>query len=88
MKTRFRAIFLQTLEVDPSFVSHVITACCVLHNICLGVGDVMVPDEEPVEVMPEEDGNVSDTQSGAAWRENLCAHLSALEQPDHDHDYC
>ncbi|KAJ8359113.1 hypothetical protein SKAU_G00156380 [Synaphobranchus kaupii] len=82
----------RVLRNSPLFTKEVYPppghACCVLHNICLGVGDVMVPDEEPVEVMPEEDGNVSDTQSGAAWRENLCAHLSALEQADHDHDYC
>ncbi|KAJ8334728.1 hypothetical protein SKAU_G00403670 [Synaphobranchus kaupii] len=37
------------LPLITPFKRPVITACCVLHNICLGVGDVMVPDEEPVE---------------------------------------
>ncbi|XDV39629.1 hypothetical protein PO909_008836, partial [Leuciscus waleckii] len=46
MKTRFRAIVLQALEVHHTFVPHVITACAILHNICLGVGDIMAPEDE------------------------------------------
>uniref|UniRef100_A0A3B3CKN0 DDE Tnp4 domain-containing protein n=1 Tax=Oryzias melastigma TaxID=30732 RepID=A0A3B3CKN0_ORYME len=46
MKTRFRAIFLQALEVHHTFVPHVsehivVTACAILHNICLCAGDTM-----------------------------------------------
>ncbi|KAK7137437.1 hypothetical protein R3I93_017506 [Phoxinus phoxinus] len=40
MKTRFRA------EVHHTFVPHVITACAILHNICLGVGDIMAPEDD------------------------------------------
>ncbi|RVE62157.1 hypothetical protein OJAV_G00154300 [Oryzias javanicus] len=34
MKTRFRANFLQVLEVHHTFVPHVVTACALLCNIC------------------------------------------------------
>ncbi|CAL8357915.1 unnamed protein product [Gadus morhua 'NCC'] len=48
----FRAIFLQALEVHHTFVPHVITACAILHNICLGADDIMAPEEEDE---PEDD---------------------------------
>ncbi|MEQ2170293.1 hypothetical protein GOODEAATRI_034009, partial [Goodea atripinnis] len=50
IKTRFRAIFLQALEV--------ITACAILHNICLGAGDVMAPEDDPEEPVVEDEGEV------------------------------
>ncbi|KAJ7983945.1 hypothetical protein DPEC_G00368690 [Dallia pectoralis] len=46
MKTCFRCIFLEALEVQTLFVPKVVTACVILHNICVGVGDVL---EEVVE---------------------------------------
>ncbi|KAL7399102.1 hypothetical protein ABVT39_020322 [Epinephelus coioides] len=56
MKTRFRAIFLQALEVHHTFVPQVITACAILHNICLGAGDIMAPEDEMQDDMPEDEG--------------------------------
>ncbi|RVE60142.1 hypothetical protein OJAV_G00178040 [Oryzias javanicus] len=50
MKTRFRAIFLQVLEVHHTFVPHVVTACAVLHNIC-SCADNTMASEEDEEVM-------------------------------------
>ncbi|RVE68942.1 hypothetical protein OJAV_G00072980 [Oryzias javanicus] len=50
MKTRFRGIFLQVLEVHHTFVPHVVTACAVLHNICPCADDTEAPEED-VEVM-------------------------------------
>ncbi|XP_010764908.1 putative nuclease HARBI1 [Notothenia coriiceps] len=35
MKTRFRSIFLKALEVHHTFVPQVITACAIMHNICI-----------------------------------------------------
>ncbi|KAM4561961.1 uncharacterized protein V3H82_015823 [Fundulus diaphanus] len=89
MKTRFRAIFLQALEVHHTFVPQVITACAVLHNICLGAGDIMAPEDEVQDDMPEdEEGeNVLEAVSGAPWRDQLSAEVSALEEVLPDHDY-
>ncbi|XP_045927343.1 opsin-VA-like [Micropterus dolomieu] len=56
MKTRFRAILLQALEVHHTFVPHVITACAILHNICLGAGDIVAPEDEPEEDEAEDEG--------------------------------
>ncbi|XP_042577424.1 protein ALP1-like [Cyprinus carpio] len=86
MKTRFRAIFLQVLEVHHTFVPHVITACAILHNICLGVGDIMAP-EEMAEEEEDEGGHALETVSGAPWRDQLSAEVSALEEVPADHDY-
>ncbi|XP_045912211.1 putative nuclease HARBI1 isoform X2 [Micropterus dolomieu] len=56
MKTRFRAIFLQALEVHHTFVPHVITTCAILHNICLVAGDIVAPEDEPEEDEAEDEG--------------------------------
>ncbi|KAK0131523.1 Protein ALP1-like [Merluccius polli] len=88
MKTRFRAIFLQALEVHHTFVPQVITACAVLHNICLGVGDIMPPEDELQDTMPEDEGeNGLEAVSGAPWRDRLSVEVSALEEVNPDHDY-
>ncbi|XP_053180445.1 putative nuclease HARBI1 [Scomber japonicus] len=80
MKTKFRAIFFKALEV--------ITACAVLHNICLGVGDIMPPEDELQDAMEEDEGeNGLEAASGALWREQLSAEVSALEEVIPDHDY-
>ncbi|XP_045889960.1 putative nuclease HARBI1 [Micropterus dolomieu] len=80
MKTRFRAIFLQALEV--------ITACAILHNICLGAGDIVAPEDEPEEDEAEDEGeNGLETVSGAPWRDQLSAEVSALEEVPPDHQY-
>ncbi|KAK0142685.1 Protein ALP1-like [Merluccius polli] len=41
LKTRWRAIFLKTLEVDILFVPEVILCCTILHNICLSRGAIL-----------------------------------------------
>ncbi|CAM4675694.1 unnamed protein product [Leuciscus chuanchicus] len=88
MKTRFRSIFLKALEVHHTFVPHVITACAILHNICLGVGDIMAPEDEHEEDDVEDEGeHVLETVSGAPWRDQLSAEVSALEEVPIDHDY-
>ncbi|CAM4571017.1 unnamed protein product [Leuciscus chuanchicus] len=88
MKTRFRSIFLKALEVHHTFVPHVITACAILHNICLGVGDIMAPEDEHEEDDAEDEGeHVLETVSGAPWRDQLSAEVSALEEVPIDHDY-
>ncbi|XP_059914034.1 putative nuclease HARBI1 [Gadus macrocephalus] len=89
MKTRFRAIFLQALEVHHTFVPHVITACAILHNICLGADDIMAPEEEdePEDDVEEDEGGDGLEVSGAPWRDQLSAEVSALEEAPPDHQY-
>ncbi|XP_005748765.1 putative nuclease HARBI1 [Pundamilia nyererei] len=69
MKTRFRVIFLQALEVHHTFVPHVITACAVLHNICISAGDIVAPDEEPEDDAQDEWETGVEALSGAHWRD-------------------
>nr|XP_054594878.1 uncharacterized protein LOC107372343 [Nothobranchius furzeri] len=80
MKTRFRAIFLQALEVHHTFVPHVVTACAILHNICLSAGDYVVAEDEP-EVGGDDEGEAGlEDVSGARWWDQLCCEVSALEE--------
>ncbi len=67
----------------------VITACAILHNICLGVGDIMAPEDEHEEDVAEEDEgeHALEAVSGAPWRDQLSAEVSALEEVPADHDY-
>nr|XP_054607174.1 putative nuclease HARBI1 [Nothobranchius furzeri] len=89
MKTRFRTIFLKALEVHHTFVPHVITACNILHNICLSAGDIVVQDDELEDDAPEDEGEaVLEAVSGALWRDQLSAEVSALEEVSPDHNYC
>ncbi|KAL1276269.1 hypothetical protein QQF64_035892 [Cirrhinus molitorella] len=88
MKTRFWSIFLQALEVHYTFVPHVVTACTILHNICLSAGDVLAPEDEPEDDVEEDEGEADlEAVSGAQWRDQLCAEVSALEVVPPGHDY-
>ncbi|MEQ2249384.1 hypothetical protein ILYODFUR_028620 [Ilyodon furcidens] len=85
---RFRAIFLQSLEVHHTFVPHVITACAILHNICLGAGDVMAPEDDPEEAVEEDECEVgTEAVSSAVWQDQLSPEVSALEEVPPEHDY-
>jgi len=63
----------------------VITACAVLHNICLGAGDITAPEDDMPE--DEEGDNVLEAVSAAPWRDQLSAEVSALEEGLPDHCY-
>ena len=66
----------------------VITACAVLHNICLGADDIVPPEDEVQDIMPEDEGEEGlEAVSGAPWRDRLSAEVSALEEGIPDHDY-
>uniref|UniRef100_A0AAV2J117 DDE Tnp4 domain-containing protein n=1 Tax=Knipowitschia caucasica TaxID=637954 RepID=A0AAV2J117_KNICA len=75
---RRRVVLLRT--------NNVIAACAVLHNIYLGVGDVVAPEDSP-EDNTEEDEGEEDTVSAAQWRDRLSAEMSALEEVQMDHEY-
>lgn len=85
MKARWRAIFLQTLPLDRLIVPKVVTACAMLHNICLGVGDVLD------EAVPEPVGRVRPVDAvRSVRRDELAALISVPEQRHNllqDHDY-
>ncbi|XP_032365442.1 putative nuclease HARBI1 [Etheostoma spectabile] len=92
LKTRWRAIFLRALEIRPLFAPKVISACCILHNLCLLTGDILEEDEE--EEDEEHQGNVPDQGdqelSGIHLRARLAAQVSAPgELPAflREHDY-
>ncbi|XP_046886055.1 putative nuclease HARBI1 [Hypomesus transpacificus] len=92
LKTRWRSIFLRGLEVRPLFVPKVVAACCVLHNVCLSVNDILEVDHPQHE---EEGDNLEDCAdeqevSGNNLRARLAAHLSApteLNVSLQEHDY-
>ncbi|KAJ0058509.1 hypothetical protein NL108_016274 [Boleophthalmus pectinirostris] len=66
----------------------VITACAVLHNICLGAGDIVAPEDEPEPNVVEDEGeNEVEAVAGAQWRDQLSAEVSALEEVPRDQDY-
>ncbi|KAJ8014716.1 hypothetical protein DPEC_G00018610 [Dallia pectoralis] len=87
MKTRFRCIFLEALEVQTLFVPKVVTACVILHNICVGVGDVLEKVVEEANNQPPVELDGGESRSGAAWRATLTNEVSALHEAPLDHDY-
>ncbi|KAG9277982.1 putative nuclease HARBI1 [Astyanax mexicanus] len=80
LKTRWRSIFLHAQEVNPRFVPEVIAACVTLHNICMGAGDVVQPEEEADE---DEEADVQEEDitavSGHQLREQLCANIAGVQ---------
>ncbi|KAJ8014622.1 hypothetical protein DPEC_G00017550 [Dallia pectoralis] len=87
MKNRFKCIFLKALEVQTLFVPKVVTACVILHNICVGVGDVLKEVVEEDNNQPPVDLDGGESRSGAAWRATLTNEVSALHEAPLDHDY-
>ncbi|KAJ4923586.1 hypothetical protein JOQ06_021497 [Pogonophryne albipinna] len=76
----------ETLEVHHEFVPKVVTACVILYNICVGVGDDLPPEDatleednqSPEDATLEEDNQPpaahqggGESESGAAWRAAL-----------------
>ncbi|CAI5675809.1 unnamed protein product [Oreochromis niloticus] len=76
------------VRIKPPAALMVITACAVLHNICIGAGDIVAPDEEPEDDAQDEGETGVEAVSGAHWRDQLSAEVSALEEVPPDHDYC
>lgn len=66
--------------------AQVVTACVILHNICVGVGDVL---EDVVEEDNQPPGELDggESRSGAAWRAALTNEVSALHEAPLDYDY-
>ncbi|XP_033997500.1 protein ALP1-like [Trematomus bernacchii] len=59
LKGRWRCLLSKALEVNHNFVPAVVTACCVLHNICLTAGDIielLEEEEEEEEEQQEQEG--------------------------------
>ena len=68
----------------------VVTACAVLHNICVGVGDELQVEDVAMEgddPPPERDGGGEGSRSGAPWRAALTNAITPLEVAPQDHDY-
>ncbi|ROL53738.1 Protein ALP1-like [Anabarilius grahami] len=90
LKTRWRSIFFEALEVSPAFVPDVVACCVVLHNLCLQNGDIIDPEvvADPDNDPPEPQNTEAST--GEDVQDNLAAAVSA---PDncvgalHEHDY-
>ncbi|KAF3833970.1 hypothetical protein F7725_025174 [Dissostichus mawsoni] len=90
LKTRFRSIFLEALEVHPKFVPKVVTACVILHNICVGVGDDLPPEDAALKEdnqPPAAHEGGGESERGAAWRTALVNEVSALAVAPLDYDY-
>lgn len=74
LKGRWRCLY-KPLEEKTSRVPTTIMACCVLHNICIDVGD-------PSAIDPVEDDNEMD-QSSFNGDEQLCARSIKDDIMDH-----
>lgn len=64
-----------------------VTACVILHNICLGVGGVVEEAVLEEDNQPPVEREGLESRSGAAWRTALANEVSSFEQAPIDHDY-
>ncbi|KAK3920826.1 Protein ANTAGONIST OF LIKE HETEROCHROMATIN PROTEIN 1, partial [Frankliniella fusca] len=79
MQARWRALFHRAIEVKLRKAVKVITACAILHNICIDAGDM---DHAPVPVRRPPRPPVEEV-SGDAFRNLLCMlHNMARRQAD------
>ena len=90
LKARWRSLFFRALEVDHTFVPSVITACAVLHNICLTAEDILEPVEDVGDIGVVPPHPVRGERGGHGRRDQLAGLLSAPRvQPValQEHDY-
>ena len=73
LKGRWRCL-LQNLEISFEIVSHIITACCILHNICEERHDFLPPEEQYHDIGTgiNNEINVNGTPEGNAIRNAIC----------------
>jgi hypothetical protein len=76
LKGRWRCL-LNNLEISFEIVPHVITACCILHNICEERHDFLPPGEQYHDARNDinSETNISDTSEGNAIRNAICDFL-------------
>ncbi|GES79056.1 putative nuclease HARBI1 [Rhizophagus clarus] len=79
-QTYFNRKYSQTrIKVEQAFISHIITTCCILHNICEERCDFLPPDERYHEVETETDVNrelnTTETPEGNVIRNSICNFL-------------
>lgn len=75
MKSRWRAIFFKTLELQVKRCVQVVCACCVMHNICLAAGDFT--DFDSTEIVPTENvsSGLRDHRDAIQFRNELCSRM-------------
>lgn len=76
LKVRWRSIFQKTVEMKHTKVARLITACAIMHNICVTLGDVL----QPPAVNDEEQNDIVDIDNGveicdAEFRNHLARRL-------------
>ena len=76
LKGRWRCL-LHNLEISFEIVSHVITACCILHNICEERHDFLPPGEQYHDARSDTNSetNINDTSEGNVIRNAICDFL-------------
>lgn len=79
LKTRWRAIFLRALEINPLFAPKVVATCCILHNLCHATDDMLEEEDLGDEDAEAEDIGGDLEQTGNNIRARLAAQLSAPE---------
>ncbi|CAB5124125.1 unnamed protein product [Rhizophagus irregularis] len=73
LKGRWRCL-LHSLEVSFEIIPHIITTCCILHNICEERRDFLPPEEQyhNTETDVNSETNVNETSEGNAIRNAIC----------------
>ncbi|GBC35406.2 protein ANTAGONIST OF LIKE HETEROCHROMATIN PROTEIN 1-like [Rhizophagus irregularis DAOM 181602=DAOM 197198] len=73
LKGRWQCL-LNKLEVSFEIVSHIVTTCCILHNICEERCDFLPPEERYHEVGTDANRelNATETSEGNAIRNSIC----------------
>jgi hypothetical protein len=73
LKGRWRCL-LHNLEVSCEIVSHIITTCCILHNICEERCDFLPPEEHYHDTRTDVNGETSanETSEGNEIRNAIC----------------
>nr|CAD7410320.1 unnamed protein product [Timema poppensis] len=82
VKARWRTMFMKTVEIRHTKVARLIAVCCIMHNVCMSLGDILQPVLEPENAEPNEEAEQADEaheEEATVYRNHMARRLNVRD---------